>query len=541
MESPVGRALLRLTGVSLVAVALVALVAPRPVNVGHRWQVVVPVTVTLVVLAVVVRLPAWTKNRRLPLVVSVAGGAVATFVGLMMRYHYGWDARVVLDMARTLQAGRPLSAADYDYLSLYPNNLPLLAIDRAGVAVAHGLSLAPDAVLIPLNGICVAVTLYAVHDLVVRVAGRGPSLVAQLVTLLLVGTSPWLAVPYTDFYSMPFVVGAVALAARALSPGPLPRRVGLWVLAVVAMSVGYAIKTTPVVIAVAAVLTAVVAIFDHDLAPRRRAGVIAACAASSVAFVALGLGLSTGATAASGVDAARMDASASPPLIWWIALGAAEGRTAQGEPTYGAYSQPMVDALEGRTPSEVSQYSADFLAQRRSERGLGGTLAFYGDKAAWNWGDGMFGAWWEGLDAAPGALAPATGPTGAVHELNGFHGWAYPVRADLTQALWLAVLLVAGGGLLRAPYRRDTVLLAVSVLGIASFTVLLQGRSRYLFAFVPLVVALAAVAHGSLPRLRPSTRSRAHGVDRTDEAQSIESVSTASTAASAAGSPSRVI
>jgi hypothetical protein len=75
------------------------------------------------------------------------------------------------------------------------------------------------------------------------------------------------------------------------------------------------------------------------------------------------------------------------------------------------------------------------------------------------------------------------------------------LRADLTQELWLAVLLVAGAGLLRAPYRRETVLLAVSVLGIAAFTVVLQGRSRYLFAFVPLVVALAAVAHGSLPRL----------------------------------------
>jgi hypothetical protein len=111
----------------------------------------------------------------------------------------------------------------------------------------------------------------------------------------------------------------------------------------------------------------------------------------------------------------------------------------------------------------------------------------------------MFWAWGEGPDSLPGTLAPATGLTGVVHELNGFHGSWYSFRADVTQALWLAVLLVGGLGLLRAPYRRETLLLAVSVLGIAAFTLVLQGRSRYLFAFVPLVVALAATVHSSLP------------------------------------------
>lgn len=501
MESPVGRVLLRLAGVSFVAVALVGLVAPRPVNVGYRWQVVVPVAVGLVMLAGVVRLPRWSKTRWTPAVVAVAGGALATLVGLMQRYHYGWDARVVMDVARSLQAGRPLSPADYDYLSLYPNNLPLLAIDRMGAAVAQSFSLAPDAVLIPLNGVCVAVTLYAVHGLVVRVAGRGPALAAQLVTLVLVGTSPWLAVPYTDFYAMPFLVGGVALAVRAMTPRARTGRVVLWLLAIVAVSVAYAIKTTPVVIAIAAVLTAVVAIFDHDLAPGRRAGVIAACAASAIAFVALGTGLSAAATSMAGVDPTRIDSSVTPPVLWWVALGADEQRTADGVVNYGAYSREMVDAIAGRSQDEMRSYAAGVLQERWSARGLGGTLAFYGSKAAWNWGDGMFWAWGEGPDSLPGTLAPATGLTGIVHDLNGFHGSGYRLRADLTQALWLAVLLVAGLGLLRAPYRRETLLVAASLLGIAAFTLVLQGRSRYLFAFAPLVVVLAAMVHASLPRL----------------------------------------
>jgi len=505
MESPVGRALLRLAGVALVAVAVVGLVAPRPVNVEHRWQVVVPVTLGLVLLAAVVRVPSWAKGRWTSLVIAVGGGVLATMVGLMTGYRYGWDARIVMDMARGLQAGRPLGATDYDYLSLYPNNVPLLAIDRMGVAVGQAFSLAPDAVLIPLNGICVALTLYAVHDLVGRVAGRGPSVVAQLATLVLVGTSPWLAVPYTDFYAMPFVVGGVALAVRAMTPRARTGRVVLWLLAILSVSVAYAIKTTPVVIAIAAVLTAVVAIFDHDLLPARRAAVIAACAASALVFVGLGVGLTAAATASSGVESSRIDASVSPPILWWVALGADEQRSATGVVNYGAYSREMVEAVTGRSQAEMKAYAAGVLGDRWAERGLGGTLAFYGNKAAWNWGDGMFWAWGEGPDSLPGTLAPATGVTGIVHDLNGFHGSGYQTRAELTQALWLAVLLVAGIGLLRAPYRRETLLVAASVLGIAAFTLVLQGRSRYLFAFVPLVVVLAGMVHAHVPRIRHSS------------------------------------
>jgi len=422
----------------------------------------------------------------------------------MDRYEYGWDARVIMDMAQSLHAGRPLGDSDYDYLSLYPNNLPLLAIDRFGVDMGQRLGLSPDAVLITLNGISVAVTLYAVHLLVVRVAGRGPALTAQLATLVLVGTSPWLSVPYTDFYAMPFIVGGVALADRALAPGRSSTRIILWVLAIASISIAYSIKTTPVVIVIAAVLTAVIATFDHGLPAARRMGVVAACAASVVAFVALGTGLTSAATSASGADSSRIDPTVTPPVLWWVALGSVEQRAASGASAYGAYSREMVTAVQGRTQDQMRDYASSVLADQWGERGLGGTVAFYSNKAAWNWGDGMFWAWGEGGDSRPDTLAPATGATGVLHEVNGLHGSAYQWRADLTQGLWIAVLIGAGLGLLRAPYRRETVLVAVSVLGIAAFTLLFQGRSRYLFAFVPLVVALAGMAHAWLPARRRS-------------------------------------
>ena len=122
--------------------------------------------------------------------------------------------------------------------------------------VGQSLGVAPDAVLIALGGIGLAVTLYAVHVLVVRMAGRGPALVAQLVTIALVGLSPWLSVPYTDVLAMPFVVGGAALASRALTPGRRRSRRCCGHSASRALAVAYAVKTTPVVVVAAAAITA---------------------------------------------------------------------------------------------------------------------------------------------------------------------------------------------------------------------------------------------------------------------------------------------
>ena len=507
MDSALGRALLRLAGACLLAVAVVGLVAPRPVNVAHRWYVVVPVCLALLAVAALARSPRWVARGWVPMGTAVAGGVVATLVGLAGRYEYGWDARVIIDIARALHAGRGLGEAGYDYLSLYPNNLSLLAIDRFGVEVGAATGLAPDAVLIVLNGLCVAVTVYAVHLLVRRVSGPGAALGAQVVTIVLVGTSPWLAVPYTDYFAMPFLTVGVALAGRAVLPGSRNTRATLWVAAVLCYGVAYAIKTTPVVVVIATVLTVVVALFDGDHAPRGRVTALVGSVVAVGLFLGLAFATPTVSAALGGVDSARLSSDATPPTVWWVANGMNEYVGPSGVVNYGTYSRAMVEAVEGHTQQEMVDYASAYMADRWDERGPLGMLGFYANKVAWNWGDGMFWAWGEGPDSLPGKLAPADGAVGVVHDLNGYHGAWYGWRADVTQGLWLAILLVAGIGLLRMRYRRDVLLVALTVLGAAAFTLLFQGRSRYLFTFVPLVVALAGMVRVRLGargrRLRP--------------------------------------
>lgn len=498
METPVGRALLRLTGVGLIVVALVALIAPREPNITYDRWVVVPALLVCLAFGWFGRVPTVLKGRWSPLVVAVTGGAISAGTGLALRYDYGWDARVAMDSARQVHALGRVGAQNYDYLSTYPNNIPLVAIDRVGVAIGAGLGISADAVLMTLTGLCVATTLYAVHGIVAPVAGRGSAVVAQLAVLALCGVSPWVSVPYTDLYSMPFVVGGVALACAAWRCRGWHAGAPLGILAVLAISIAYVIKTTPAVLMVALILTGVAAVLDQWSWASARAGLVAALGAI-VLFFGFNAALSVVADFVAGIDRAQLRTEQSPPVTWWVANGMDETVNGRGVAQYGSYNRAMVRAIEGRTQDEMATYARRYIAARWQQRGLSGMAAFYAEKAAWNWGDGMFWAWGEGTDSLPGKVDTHTTIAEAVNSINGFNGRWYGVRADVTQGLWLAVLLVAGVGLLRAPVRRESILLALSVLGIAAFTLAFQGRSRYLFAFVPLVVAVAGVCHLRFP------------------------------------------
>jgi hypothetical protein len=505
--------------------ALAVAIVPRPVFTSFNHGVVLITCLVVLGLAVVARVPRLARpvveSRWTAPAGAVVGGLLGAVVGEVMRYPYGWDAREVMTIARHLHAGIPLTDGNTHYLSIYPNNLPLVTIDRLGIAVADRFGLSPDAVLIAANGLCLTASLWLLHVVVRRVAGHGPALLAMLLAWVFVGLSPWMAVPYTDLYAMPFVIGAVALAGTALSGTGWPRW-RAWAGAVVCAAVGFVIKTTPVVLIVAGLLVVLLGALpdkeaqeppdqagaDRSSANRpsakrtsagRRAGTAVLVAAVTLAgFLLASSALTTASRAASGVDLERVHTSESAPVLWWVANGMNELR----KPTFvswGGFNRSMVNAIQDRSHAEMMEYSRDYIADRWAERGLGGMTSFYANKAVWNWSDVTFSAWSEGYDAQAEPIAD-TAASRWLSQVNGYHGSHYELRVSITQGIWVALLIVTGVGLLRVPFRRDVLLLALSTVGIGAFILVFQGRARYLLTFVPVIVALGCVTLPWLPR-----------------------------------------
>jgi hypothetical protein len=518
MHARVGRLVLVLVGAMLVAVAVIALVAPRPPFTPYRQPVVVGATLAFLLVGMLwrppVRLRRLLRTWWMPWLVAVAGGWLAVVVATSLRIAWSWDVNLANVIAFKLHTGVALTRSQVAFLSRYPNMHPLVGVHRLAFEVSDRTGWPPHTVLVCLVAVAAGLSVLLVHPLVAPVAGRVRAVAAQLVVLALVAVSPWVAVPYTDVLAMPLLTGSVVLllrAARRFDRWSVLQLLGSAVLAAAAV----AVKATPAVLVVAVGIVGL--LLTVDLWRHRRRALVAL--GGTAGWVAVTLVLvttfTTGATTALGrVSPAGLRQDASAPVIWWIANGMTTVSSKGNTTRYGGYNSVMTRRIAEMDRATAAQWSRDWIRHQWVRRGLDGSAQFYLDKMAWNWGDGMFWAWGEGMDRLPQRLAPPDGMVAtAVHEVEGPRGRWYQLRSDLAQGLWLAVVLVGGvGALRRRRPPRDVVLVALAVVGIAAFTLLFQGRSRYLLTFVPLVVALAASApRGPTLRLRRLTSSRRSG------------------------------
>jgi len=503
MQARVGRLVTVVLGAFLVAVAVAALVAPRAPFTQYRQPVVIGATVGFLLMGLLWRPPTVLRRvlrtRWMPWLVAVTGGGLALVVGTSLRFPWSWDVGIAFRLARTLRTGGTLTDNEVAYLSRYPNTHPLISVHRAAYAVAESTGWRVEATLVGFVGVAAGLSVLLVYPLVAPVAGRVRAVAAQLVVVALVATSPWMAVPYTDVLAMPLLTGAVVLVLHAAR-----RRDwlgGVQLLGSAALTAAaIVLKTTPAVLVVAVAVVGLLLAIDLRARWRDSLGALV----GTVVWIGVTLALvstltATATTALGPVTVARLVPDRAPPVMWWVANGMTPSKS-PGNPTrYGGYNAAMVRDIAELDSTAATEWSREWIRHQWLRRGADDLALFYANKAAWNWGDGMFWAWGEGRDSVSLTLPPTEGVRGVVNAVDGNFGRWYPLRSDLAQGLWLALLLVTGIGALRARApNRDVLLVGLTLLGITVFTLLFQGRSRYLLTFVPLLVAW-----GAMVRQRP--------------------------------------
>lgn len=508
-EAPLGTALQRAVGLLAVLVVAGVLVAPRlPV---FRYDTAVAALGLLGVVAAWAGL-AWLAPRRwltrtlvrdrwwdvaaAALCVLIAG--IAGLIGYGGAYETTWDPWIV---AATSE--QP-PGAYHRYFTLYPNVAPFLAVARTVRSWIAGTGIDYEAAFAGLNTVSLLVTAVAVYLLVRRAAGAARGVLALAALGLLLGTSQWMSVPYTDMATLWSPVVAVALLVAAWRRAGY---VGSAVLAAgggAALAVGYVVKVTPVVGLVALVLTVAVAATGSGAPGRLRLLMIGTCAVAAFLSVVSALGLWV--RAADGLPPLPEDRAAAP--LVYVAGGLRTQPSVQGGPLlYGAWDRDVLGQTQGKDRATQNAIARRFIREELERRGGLGTVRFAVDKTLFNWGDGTFWARGEGRDGSAPALRRGA-VADAVHAWTTPGGRLFRVHVLLVQVTWMAVLLAVGVGLLRSRYRPDLLLMALTVAGIAAFTLLFQGRSRYLLVHVPVVVALAAcvVPRDGLHLRRPQPR-----------------------------------
>ncbi|MBO1756223.1 hypothetical protein [Allobranchiibius sp. CTAmp26] len=482
----------RAIGAGLCLLVLGILVHPQTPNNGYdRWVVTLA---TLLIAAAAWFVPRrlrpvgtpWDPRRwtRIGAATWCAGGVLALYEAYFSGYHVSWDAGVVKQAAQLPRA--QFTPFLVQYFSRFPNNAALMAVDRLVWHVQHATGVGFDASYALLNSVLFLIASGLLYLTVRVVRGAAWAVVALLLMDFLVGASAWMSVPYTDLLALWTPIGAVLLLIATLRSsgwrGPV-----LAALAGVALGIGYQVKVTPVVGLVAFAITALFAAMRRGRAGRLV--LLGAVAAAVLAFLAASSLTSTASERLSGAEPLTSSHAASPIVYM------AQGLRVQYIPDdrikmIGGYDGAIDRGTYDMTGEQQARVARAAISRRLRELGPGGLVRFEANKMAFNWGDGMFWAHGEGLDMSRPPTRTGAAARPAVAWSFPGHG-LYRLHVDLANTVWFGLLLLTGLGLLRSRYSPEVLLLALTVVGIAVFVLLFQGRSRYLLGHVPVLIALA--------------------------------------------------
>ena len=389
-------------------------------------------------------------------------------------FYTGWDVSVLLSEAFRVAEDQPLTALEY--FSSYPNNLLLLRI----FSLIRKLDLCVG-VLDVQQGImgilCVqcllsGLTGYFLFQILRKYTVVG-AWAGWFCYLVLVGTSGWILIPYSDSWGLIFPAAILYLYVK-LQNG---KHTGVkWGLLGALSCFGYHIKPQISIVFIAVVM---VELFRRK--PKRQVYrwgvwyVLAGIFLSSVLYGWLVGDLTK-----------QLDGEKAFEMSHYVMMGL-------NQQNNGGYLEADVEFSRSfPVREERVKANLEVAGQRLKDIGVPGFGRHLVRKLMTNYGDGTFGWRNEGTFFSYVYELKNKRVSPALRNIIWGDGLANAVNETLKQGLWLWVLM-ASLGLAGCRKTADAPLLAVSlaVIGSVLFGLLFEARARYVYLYVPFYIAAA--------------------------------------------------
>lgn len=396
-----------------------------------------------------------------------------------------WDIGIVREVAYSFARGEDLG---YFYnLSVYTNNIPIAYILGRLYSFGESVGNYPYAVdFIWLQTGCALVSVggyfccLTVKKLTRRIM---PVAVSFFLYLALTGMSPWKMAPYTDVYGMIFPIISIYCYLCYREARKTGYRYLFISLSLISGMAGGLVKPSIYIVVIAVLGVELLCFFMDYRENWKYMG----------AEILLAVLLFAGREACMDhmIDEMGMIFNEEIEAGWqhYLAMGANEDST-------GSYDSDDAGIFgEYQTSkSQRNKVALERAAQRIGERGILGNLRFWLKKMVMVFNDGTFGwgceIWIDNY--YPGELSRGNAMTGFLRDIYWPH-MAYTGRYHtFCQLAWFFCLTgIPGLCLCRREKRKDRVILAVSFLGIFFYQMLFEAQARYLFVFLPLLIAIS--------------------------------------------------
>ena len=392
---------------------------------------------------------------------------VMQLIIIIFAYFYtDWDAGLVNSLAD--QSAKGTEWLGDGYLSIYPNNIILIAIMKAIKSIP--LLGGHYVVLLAISALCVNLAGLFTCLTVKELSSKKSAVLSTIIIALLVVLNPWFMIPYSDSFAIliPILMFYIYIKNKKW-----------WRFAIISAMgvVGYFIKPT-----VAIMLIAIFAIEIITKKPKITKTLIkrALFVGGAITYALL---LKPAAAQYIGF---RQNPSIQPiSFVHYLAMG-------QNERTCGAYLQEDVDEYRKGTEFEFKKF-----CNRIAERSFSENLDFFAKKTLLNFDDGTF-AW--GKEGTFYASVPERNNivTDIISSYYYSNGKNYKIFNYIRQALWIFVLFFGAFLFFKDNNSKEKHVLALALIGVTLFVTLFEARARYLYCYAPIFIVCATLGYRNL-------------------------------------------
>lgn len=411
--------------------------------------------------------------------------------------HCGWDCGGVIDNAYSIYKGGELNT---EYFASYPNNIALLILLKylyCFVGVFQNIDL-QNMYWITVVYNVIMIDIAAIFTILTakKVSGNKTAYLVFIFMLPLIIFTPHMIVPYTDTITL-FIPISLYYFYLKIKDNTKMKYLYIFIEAILLVG-GYFLKPTCIIIGIAILLAELLYIKinkDNILTSFKNLGI-------TTLILILGVGISLGCYSyvkekniSKYISKEEIDEK-SIPATHFLMMGMQEGiiEDAKGKNNimYGAYSgEDLKSTMEIKGRKEKTKYHIEKVKERLQNFGIFGYLQFVYNKVTWILSDGTFYYGAEGTFF----LTEPYNKTEIANKLHGFvnlNSKKYQIiTANIMQITWTTLII---GLIMTYKSRGKNVnILKFSIIGIILFIVLFEGRSRYLYNYVPIFIIVGTL------------------------------------------------
>jgi len=419
----------------------------------------------------------------------------------------GWDAGTVVGEAAKAVNNAPIESGS---LSMYPNNLLLFFILHQILRFFTFIGITDNWLgLSIVNILMIDIALLASIITVRKVyPSEDRRLTLLILFSLLIGLSPWIIVPYSDTFLMPFVSLVILLCFQTTQAKTTAKRILFASAAGILFALGWLIK--PIIIAIPAALVITGLVYIIHVRGKIKLRLAAPVLLSSSLAIALTIGAFN--LYVENQNIVELNKSVRVPMSYTIATGLVSEYSVYSRSLYGAWNFETAKYNHGTTQEKNENFNA-LIRERLQNHGVFGYTRFLVNKARWITSEGNF--FWLGEGAGTADFSNVDG--NFLRELFYTNGKHYPFYLHAANGLWTVVFLGLCIGMLvpcltgqnkTKQGGNSDLFIRLNVFSIIFVILLTEGRSRYLIGFLPVFCIISANGYSYLKILIKNTFTR---------------------------------